>query len=66
MSIGGYHGRSIVGASDSELRPSGLGRPRSGKNLGEVKSRNGRMWLQGGRIFGTEDDFGKVGCGGGS
>jgi len=40
---------------------------RVGEDLEKVKkSWNGGMWLRVGRIFRTKDDFGKVGCGGGS
>ena len=34
-SIGRDHGQSVVGASGSELGPSGRERPQSGKDLGE-------------------------------
>jgi len=37
ISISGDHGWSVVGASYSELGPSGQGRPRSEKDLGEVE-----------------------------
>ena len=37
ISIDGDHGRSVAGASGSELRHSGRGRPWSGKDLREVE-----------------------------
>ena len=37
ISISGYHGQSVVGASGLELGLLGRGRLQSGKNLGEVE-----------------------------
>ena len=52
--IDGDDGRSFIGASGSELGPSGQGRSRSGEDLEKVTTWNGGMQLRIEDVFGTE------------